>query len=282
MHSKIKTIDFKSSDAPEEFVSSLINTGFAVIRNHSIDYQLIDKVYDIWGNFFKSDYKNDYLFDLQKQDGYFPIKSENAKGYSFKDIKEFYHIYLPWGRIPPELSEDTLLIRKELKGIATVLLSWINDLTPENIKKNFSIPLHDMIENSQTNLLRIIHYPPIKDKDNKNALRAAAHEDINLITILLSGSKPGLQVKDSNNNWIDVKSDYGALIVNIGDMLQECSSGYYPSTSHRVVNPKDEDSNKSRYSMPFFLHPRDEVVLSNNYTAKEYLDERLKELGLRK
>ena len=113
------------------------------------------------------------------------------------------------------------MIRKELKKIATILLSWINDLTPQNIKNNFSIPLYDMIDKSDTNLLRIIHYPPIKDKDDKNALRAAAHEDINLITILLSGSEPGLQVQDSNSNWIDVESDYGSLIVNIGDMLQD-------------------------------------------------------------
>ena len=94
--------------------------------------------------------------------------------------------------------------------------------------------------------------------------------------------KPGLQVKDFTNNWIDVKSDYGSLIVNIGDMLQKCSKGHYPSTSHRVINPKDEKSNQSRFSMPFFLHPRDEVSLSDGYTAKEYLDERLKQLGLKK
>ncbi|MBS30218.1 MAG: 2OG-Fe(II) oxygenase [Candidatus Marinimicrobia bacterium] len=282
MLNKIKTVDFQSKKAPEEFVNSLVKTGFAVVKNHSIDFNLINKVYDIWDDFFKSDDKFNYLFDLEKQDGYFPIKSENAKGCSLKDIKEFYHIYLPWGRIPPGLSKDTLLIRKELKKIATILLSWINDLTPQNIKNNFSIPLYDMIDKSDTNLLRIIHYPPIKDKDDKNALRAAAHEDINLITILLSGSEPGLQVQDSNSNWIDVESDYGSLIVNIGDMLQECSNGYYPSTSHRVVNPKGQDNNKSRYSMPFFLHPRDEVILSEKYTAKSYLDERLKELGLRK
>jgi len=281
MYSKIKTIDFKSTDAPTEFLNSLLDSGFAVIRNHSIDFKLIDKVYNQWESFFDSKDKYNYIFDLEKQDGYFPMKSENAKGYSVKDLKEFYHIYLPWGRIPPELSNDTLLIRKELKNIATILLTWINDLTPNRIKKHFSMPLYDMIDNSRTNLLRIIHYPPLRKNDDVNALRAAAHEDINLITILLSGSKPGLQVKDSTNNWIDLKSDYGSLIINIGDMLQECSKGYYPSTTHRVINPKDEKSNQSRYSMPFFLHPRDDVSLSDNYTAKEYLDERLKQLGLR-
>ena len=281
MASNIKTIDFKSSKAPKSFVNSLVDTGFAVIRNHSIDFKLIDNVYEQWKQFFDSKDKYNYMFDLEKQDGYFPMKSENAKGYSIKDIKEFYHIYLPWGRIPPELSENTLLIRQQLKDIATILLSWINDLTPDEIKKHFSMPLYEMIDKSETNLLRIIHYPPLREDDDKNALRAAAHEDINLITILLSGSKPGLQVKDSDNNWIDVESDYGSLIVNIGDMLQECSRGYYPSTSHRVINPEDEKSNQSRFSMPFFLHPRDEVPLSSKYTAKEYLEERLKQLGLK-
>jgi len=282
MSSKIKTVDFNSKNSAEKFVSSLVDTGFAIIKNHPIDFNLIDDVYKEWADFFESENKYNYLFDLEKQDGYFPMKSENAKGYSFKDIKEFYHIYLPWGRIPDGLSKNTLKIRKELKNIGIELLSWIDDLTPPDIKNNFSMPLQKMIDRSETNLLRIIHYPPLRDDDDKNALRAAAHEDINLITILLSGSKPGLQVKDIDDSWIDVKSDYGSLIINIGDMLEECSKGYYPSTTHRVVNPIDDKNNQSRFSMPFFLHPRDEVVLSNKYTAKSYLDERLKELGLRK
>ena len=216
MSYKIKTVDFQSNNGPEEFVDSLVNTGFAIIENHPINYKLIDNVYNEWSDFFNSDGKYDYMFDLEKQDGYFPIKSENAKGYSVKDIKEFYHIYLPWGRIPEGLSKNTLSIRKELKNVGTELLSWIDNLTPHDIKANFSMPLQKMIDGSETNLLRIIHYPPLKDNDDKNALRAAAHEDINLITILLSGSKPGLQVKNVDGNWVDVKSDYGSLIINIG------------------------------------------------------------------
>ena len=220
------------------------------------------------------------MFDLEKQDGYFPMKSENAKGYSVKDIKEFYHIYLPWGRIPEQLSKNTLLIRSKLKSIGIELLSWIDDLAPIDIKNNFSMPLQDMVEGCENNLLRIIHYPPLRENDDKNAIRAAAHEDINLITLLISGSEPGLQVLNENNNWVDVKSDPGWLIINIGDMLQECSNAYFPSTTHRVINPIL--NNNSRFSIPFFLHPRGEVILSKKHTAKTYLDERLKELGLRK
>jgi isopenicillin N synthase-like dioxygenase len=280
MSYKIDRVDFQHDTAKEIFVKSLKNTGFAVIDNHLIDTLLIDNVYNEWSAFFNSDVKFDYMFDLEKQDGYFPIKSENAKGYSIKDIKEFYHIYTPWGRIPDSLSKNTLKIRHELKSIGNILLDWIDELTPKSIKKNFSIPLRNMVKDSDFNLLRVIHYPPIKEKDEKEALRAAAHEDINLITILLAGSKPGLQVKNNENKWIDVESDYGSLIVNIGDMLQECSNGYYPSTTHRVINPSS-DENYSRYSMPFFLHPRDEVKLSKNYTASSYLQERLKQLGLK-
>jgi len=208
------------------------------------------------------------------------MKSENAKGYSVKDIKEFYHIYLPWGRIPEQLLKNTLLIRSKLKSIGIELLSWIDDLAPIDIKNNFSMPLQDMVEGCENNLLRIIHYPPLRENDDKNAIRAAAHEDVNLITVLISGSEPGLQVLDKNNNWVDVKSDPGWLIINIGDMLQECSNAYFPSTTHRVINPIL--NNNSRFSIPFFLHPRGEVILSKKHTAKTYLDERLKELGLRK
>jgi len=280
MSLQIDIIDFTKENAKNKFVKSLKNTGFAVLNNHQIDINLINTVYNEWANFFNSKDKYDYMFDLEKQDGYFPMKSENAKGYSVKDIKEFYHIYLPWGRIPEQLSKNTLLIRSKLKSIGIELLSWIDDLAPIDIKNNFSMPLQDMVEGCENNLLRIIHYPPLREDDDKNAIRAAAHEDINLITLLISGSEPGLQVLNENNNWVDVKSDPGWLIINIGDMLQECSNAYFPSTTHRVINPIL--NNNSRFSMPFFLHPRDEVILSKKYTAKTYLDERLKELGLRK
>jgi len=280
MSSQIDIIDFTKENAKNKFVTSLKNTGFAVLNNHQIDINLINTTYNEWAIFFNSKDKYDYMFDLEKQDGYFPMKSENAKGYSVKDIKEFYHIYLPWGRIPEQLSKNTLLIRSKLKSIGIELLSWIDDLAPIDIKNNFSIPLQDMVEGCENNLLRIIHYPPLRENDDKNAIRAAAHEDINLITLLISGSEPGLQVLNENNNWVDVKSDPGWLIINIGDMLQECSNAYFPSTTHRVINPIL--NNNSRFSMPFFLHPRDEVILSKKHTAKTYLDERLKELGLRK
>ena len=277
---QVQTIDFKSDNAPKEFVDSLRNTGFAVIRNHTIDKNLINKVYSDWKEFFSSDIKHNYLFDVDKQDGYFPMKSENAHGYNIKDLKEFFHIYMPWGRYPKEINDDTITLRNKLVEIGTKLLSWIDKNTPDEVSNNFSIPLSSMIKGSRTNLLRVIHYPPLRDTDDKKALRAAAHGDINLITVLLSGSEPGLEVLNMNKEWVSVDSNEGWLVINSGDMLNKCSAGFYPSTIHRVVNPS-KNVNRSRYSMPLFLHPRDEVVLNEKYTAKSYLEKRLKALGLK-
>ncbi len=276
----VEIIDFNSKDAPKFLTKSLKNTGFAVLKNHNLNIELINSVYLEWSSFFDSKYKFNYKFDLVKQDGYFPMRSENAVGYNIKDLKEFYHIYLPWGRVPKEISNDTIILRNKLVEIATTILTWIDDNTPDDIRENFSMPLKDMIVDSDNNLLRIIHYPPLIGNEEENAVRAAAHGDINLITILLAGSQPGLQVLDTNRKWVDVATNKGWLIINSGDMLNKCSHNYYPSTIHRVVNPS-EDKNVSRYSMPLFLHPRDEVVLNNDYTAKSYLEKRLKSLGLK-
>ena len=119
----------------------------------------------------------------------------------------------------------------------------------------------------------------IRDSDT-SALRAAAHEDINLITVLIAGSEPGLQAQDLNGEWHNISCDKNTIVVNSGDMLKIASNNYYPSTSHRVVNP-DTSSNVSRYSMPLFLHPRDEVVLNGEHTARTYLNQRLGEIGLK-
>ena len=120
----------------------------------------------------------------------------------------------------------------------------------------------------------------MKGDEELGAIRAGAHEDINLITILPAANEPGLQVQLKNGDWIDVPCDFGNLIVNIGDMLQEASAGYFPSTSHRVINPEGTDKTKARISLPLFLHPRPDVKLSERHTAGTYLHERLVELGV--
>ena len=277
---KIQTVDFLSENAPKHFVRSLKETGFAVIKNHPLDKELMDRVYNDWVDFFKSSYKHNYLFHKEKQDGYFPFQSENARGYNTKDLKEFYHIY-PWGRYPSEISEKTQELYDFLLQMGEELLDWINDNVPASVSKKFSVPLSEMFEDSDQNLLRVINYPPLKDVNTHGAIRAQEHADINLITLLVAATEPGLQVKDTRGKWINVNSVPGELIVNTGDMLQECSDRYFPSTIHRVINPTKENKNKARLSMPFFIHPRDEIVLSDQYTAKDYLEERLKEIGLK-
>ena len=130
------------------------------------------------------------------------------------------------------------------------------------------------------NMLRIIHYPPLRETDSPQAVRAAAHEDINLLTILCAATSPGLQASDVDGNWFDVPTDPGMIVVNTGDMLQMATDGYFPSTTHRVINPPDDKRKTSRLSMPLFLHPHDHVKLSESHTARSYLTERLEEIGL--
>lgn len=220
------------------------------------------------------------MFKKETHDGFFPASiSETAKGNTVKDIKEYYHVY-PWGRIPDSLRANILAYYDKANALAAELLEWIETYSPEDVKAKFSMPLPEMIANSQKTLLRILHYPPMTGSEEMGAIRAAAHEDINLITVLPAANEPGLQVKAKDGTWLDVPSDFGSIIINIGDMLQEASGGYFPSTSHRVINPEGTDKTKPRISLPLFLHPNPAVVLSERYTADSYLMERLRELGV--
>ena len=275
----ILSIKYTDHAADKQFEHSIKHSGFAVINDHPIESDLIDEVYEDWKNYFSSEEKTKYMFDEVKQDGYFPYLTENAKGSTAKDLKEFYHIY-QWGRIPEIIGPATVKLNHQLTELATTLLSWIDNSAPKSISSLFSIPLNDMIVNSKLNLFRIIHYPPMTGNEDANSIRAAAHEDINLLTVLVAGSEPGLQVLDEKGEWIDVTTDKNTIVINSGDMLKMASENYYPSTTHRVVNP-DPSINVSRYSMPLFLHPRDEVELNKEDTAGSYLNERLREIGLK-
>ena len=137
MSFKILTIDFLSENAPKDFVRSLRDTGFAIIENHPLDPDLLRNVYSDWISFFNSRKKYNYLFDKKKQDGYFPLKSENAKGYDSKDLKEFFHIF-PWGRYPDIVGDNTLLFYENIQCFGDELLDWIDQATPRKISKKFS------------------------------------------------------------------------------------------------------------------------------------------------
>ena len=243
---QVAKIRYNDIDAPAMFTDSLQKTGFGVIADHPIHSDLVDSVYREWESFFQSEKKHDYLFDPIKQDGYFPTGTENAKDHPIKDHKEFYHFY-PWGRLPDTLTGATEELYESLVDMTSTLLEWVEKNTPKEVRSQFSEPLKNMIRGSKTNLLRIIHYPPFSGKEDNRSLRAAAHEDINLITLLVAGTRPGLEAKDNNGTWHKITTDPGTIIVNIGDMLEEVSGGYYPSTTHRVVNPEKDSNNDSRY-----------------------------------
>lgn len=278
---QIQVVDYNAADAPQLFVKSLKETGFGVLKNHPIKQELVESIYKNWQAFFNANEKEQFAFDPEKQDGYFaPEISETAKGHSKKDIKEYYHVY-PWGRIPAELKDEILNYYNLASELAAELLDWVEAHSPADVAQKYSEALSNMIKDTPNTLLRVLHYPPLTGDEEPGAIRAAAHEDINLLTILPAANEPGLQVQLQDDSWLDIPSDFGNLIINIGDMLQEASGGYFPSTSHRVINPSGKAADKSRISLPLFLHPRNEVVLSEKHTQESYLLERLRELGVK-
>lgn len=278
----IEPVDYRAPDAAQKFTESLHRTGFGVLTNHPLSQSTLETIYKEWYDFFQTDAKNKYDFDAEKMDGYFSPKiSETAKGQTKRDLKEFYHIY-PTGRYPSEVSDAARKYYDDGAKLATELLQWVEDYSPAEVKAKYSMPLSDMITDSDLTLLRVLHYPPLRGDEEPDAVRAAAHGDINLLTLLPAATQAGLQVLGKDEAWHDVPCDFGMLIVNIGDMLDEASAGYYPSTIHRVLNPTGEEAKKSRISLPLFLHPRADVVLSERHTSGSYLQERLRELGVKK
>ncbi len=274
-------VRYGSPEAAERFCHSLKTTGFAVITDHPIASSLVNQVYSTWADFFKSEGKYKYTFKPESQAGYFPFRSENAKDSPIKDLKEFFHVY-PRSELPDSLKIETWNLYNELVKMGRELLDWIQKASPENVRQRFTMPLSEMVVGSEENLLRVIHYPPLEGSEEAGAIRAAAHEDINLITLLCSATAAGLEVKDTTGAWHQVPCDPGSIAINAGDMLQLASKGFYKSTTHRVVNPTGVDAKTPRYSMPLFLHPRSEVILAEGVTAGDYLKQRLLEIGLLK
>lgn len=275
----ILTVDYRSASAPQDFARSLQETGFGVLKHHPISWEKVQEVYAEWFAFFNSEEKLDYLLDIAKQDGYVPAEqAEKAKGAAVKDIKEMFQIYT-WGRYPASLSSNTRDLFEALFCLGEELTDWLEAYMPEPARQKLSEPLSHMLSRERS-MFRILHYPGFTGEEELGAIRAAAHEDINLLTLLPAATEPGLQVIDSEGQWYDIVPDPGTLIVNIGDMLQEATGHFYRSTTHRVINPEGMDKTKPRLSMPLFLHPRNDVRLSERYTARTYLDERLCELGL--
>lgn len=287
---KVLTCDLNSSVFNQDFASSLKETGFAVITGHSLEQAEMQRFYEMWAKVFEDNkLKQKHLFTKETQSGYFPFKSENAKGSSVKDLKEFWHIYPnrdgSYADVPvleklPGIGSrrNTFSVADQLESLAVQLLEALEEFTPS--ASNNNLGWGSAVKNSDQTLFRILHYPPLNGDEEPDAVRAAAHEDINLLTLLPVATAPGLQVQDKNGEWLTVSAEQNSIIVNCGDMLEELTNGYYKSTTHRVVNPAPAFNKKSRYSAPLFLHPSKDFMLSSKYTAGEYLTERLKELGL--
>ena len=274
----LPVIDFQSPDAAPAFCQSLHSTGFAVLTRHPLQQTLVEGIYAEWQQFFQSEAKHAYAHDAVRHDGYFsPAVSETAKGHTQRDLKEFFHIY-PWGRYPAEVSDAARCYYAQGNALAQTLLGWVEAYSPPEVRTRYTMPLPAMLDGSDHTLLRVLHYPPLTGDEPAGALRAAAHGDINLLTLVPAATEPGLQVLGQDGAWHDVPCDFNFLIVNIGDMLAEASGHHYPSTVHRVLNPVGAARAKPRISLPLFLHPRREVVLSERYTVGSYFDERILEL----
>ena len=273
-------VNYRDENAPYLLEQALKQSGFAIVQNHPIEWSTVKCVYQEWEMFFTSDIRQEYLFNRDTQEGYSPQeRSEKAKMATVQDIKEQYQLYFPWGRYPACLSNKTRELFYSLFQLGSELLCWIEENAPSHVKNILSCPLKDMISMERTQF-RMLYYPELTGTEEPGALRAAEHEDINLITLFPAATSAGLQIKDRFNQWSTVETNPGDIIVNVGDMLQEATGYYYTSTPHRVNNPPDEESNVARLSMPLFIHPASDIRLSDQYpTANAYLQERLREIG---
>ena len=273
----VAVVDFTAPDAPERFSASLRETGFAVLTNHPLAWPLVEQIYAEWSAFFDDPAVAAYT-TTDSQTGYFPPDvSETAKGFRVRDLKEFFHVY-PWSAYPEQVSDAALRYRDEAMQLALTLLDWVEANTPDAITDRLSMPLSKMMEGSTRTLLRVLRYPPLPDAVPADAVRAAAHEDINLLTVLPASDQPGLELLGADGEWFPVPCDPGSLAINGGEMLDLATAGYYPATTHRVVNPTGPSARVARMSVPLFLHPADDVVLAEGRTAYEFLTQRIAEL----
>ena len=237
------------------------------------------------------------------QRGYSPVGTENAKNKKEADLKEFWHTgrkLLPSSKYNATMKQTPCVDEiKDFDQNISKLYEEFDELGNELLK---AIALYlDLNEgwfqdkvNYGNSILRLLHYPPQVAPPLNGSVRAGAHEDINLITLLLGASDSGLQVKHRSGNWIDINAKQGAVVVNVGDMLQRITSGVLPSTTHRVINPKPSRAMFPRYSKPFFLHLNNDTIIEPlksclkegdiaepAITAQEFLTQRLVEIGLK-
>ena len=290
----------------QAFGDSFKRFGFAMIRDHGVPQELIDRAWATTKAFFDLPEAEKRSYFIEGQGGargYTPYKTEIAKGASHVDLKEFWHIgrELPeghrfsdvmppniWPERPEGFRETFLEMFAAFDAAGDKLLSAIArylGLSPD---------WFDPAVKDGNSVMRLLHYPPVPA--DAPEVRAGAHEDSNLITLLLGAEEAGLELLDRDGKWLPIKPPEGAMVVNVGDMLQRLTNHVLPSTTHRVVNPAPERRGHSRYSMPFFLHPAPDFMLTAlpqcvteenplrdpPISSHDYLMERLREIGLTK
>lgn len=271
---EVKVCNLRSNEFENDLLESIINTGFVVLTHHGIDHGLIKESQMAWKLFFlaSQEYKSAYVNSADPNMGYKGFGQEKAVGAKKADLKEFFH-WKPGQKMPSEVWALTQQMFYQLEDIGQRILTVLDKDTAHK-RGAFS----ESCWNSDNTILRSLYYPAMDFSQQPDAVRAAAHEDINFITLLVAASAPGLQVKDSKGNWHDVPTEENSIVVNIGDMLQLASSGRYRSTTHRVINPNN--SRSDRVSMPLFVHPHSNTILADGVTAGQFLDQRIKEIYL--
>ena len=303
-----------TSGTPEEkseFIKNLGKAfheiGFVAVKNHGIPQELIDGFYRTAKSFFglETNVKRSYeVPGLAGQRGYTSFGKEHAKQSEVADLKEFFQIGQTVRDNDPIKSQypDNVVVNEmpEFSQMGVDLYASFEQ-SGAHLLKAIAIYLDlgddyfDQKIHNGNSILRAIHYPPIKEEP-ETAIRAEQHEDINLITLLVGASAGGLQLLTMENEWVAVTPEPDEIVINVGDMLQRLTNNYMKSTTHRVVNPPREEWHLPRLSIPFFLHPRSSMDLTcldncvseetplayEPITAGEYLDERLREIGLKK
>ena len=283
------------------------NIGFVALKGHFLNDNLVSELYEEVKNFFNLPLEVKQKYEIPGiggQRGYVSFGKESAKGKKEGDLKEFWHFgqYVEDDPIRAKEYPENVIVEELPKFNAVGKTTYrMLEKTAKYVLRSLALHLgleetyFDHFIKNGNSILRPIHYPPITSEP-KGAVRAAAHGDINLITLLMGAQGRGLQVQNHKGEWIDAIAEPDELMINVGDMLSRHSNNRLKSTIHRVVNPPKELWGSSRYSIPFFMHPISEMeldVLDNcideknpkqfdDITAGEFLEERLRELGLKK
>ncbi|MEM1409550.1 MAG: 2-oxoglutarate and iron-dependent oxygenase domain-containing protein [Pseudomonadota bacterium] len=286
------TLSLKEGINGGDLLAALTDTGFAILTDHGVDLSRLHEAYRSVEAFFAlpQTEKNRFITPHAGQRGYTPFGTENAKDNPVPDLKEFWHVgrdkILPniWPNHPEDFRRNIAWLYDAIDALGLTLLKSLTG--PLGIAPS----TFDDLAGNGNSVLRLLHYPPIPADAEPKAVRAAAHEDINLITLLVAASADGLELLDRQGLWQPIRAPADAIVVDAGDMLARITAGAIPATTHRVVNPSGP--NVSRYSMPFFLHPRPDALLSvlppfdhegspPTIRADAFLSERLRAIGLK-